>query len=119
MKEKIIEVLKGERLTVENIAHKINKKYNLNIEDKILINRIRVYINRLKKDNVIEKCGIDNRYKVYKLKNDVSNEKTELIDKLILLMVKAGINSEEHGIDIKESEIESNIKRLMECGKIG
>lgn len=43
----------------------------------------------------------------------------DLIDKLVLLMIKAGINSEIYGIDIKESEIQSNIKRLMESGKIG
>jgi uncharacterized protein YqfA (UPF0365 family) len=46
-------------------------------------------------------------------------ENTDLIDKLVLLMIKAGINSEIYGIDIKESEIQSNIKRLMESGKIG
>ena len=41
------------------------------------------------------------------------------IDKLVLLMVKAGVNSEGYGIDIKESEIQSNINRLTESGKIG
>lgn len=111
MKEKIIEVLKGERLTVENIADKINKKYNLNIEAKILINRIRVYINRLKKDNVIEKCGIDNRYKVYKLKSNVSNEKNELVDTQILKkMIPKFI---EYGIKL-ESTTEKEDKRIME-----
>ncbi len=44
---------------------------------------------------------------------------TGLIDKLVLLMVKAGINSEFYGIDIEESEIRSNINRLTESGKIG
>ncbi len=42
-----------------------------------------------------------------------------LIDKLVLLMVKAGVNSEVYGIDIEESEIQSNIDRLTESGKIG
>ena len=46
-------------------------------------------------------------------------ENTDLVDKLVLLMIKAGINSEIYGIDIKESEIQFNIKRLMESGKIG
>ena len=41
------------------------------------------------------------------------------MDKLVLLMIKAGINSDAYGIEIKENEIESIIKRLMECGKIG
>ena len=44
---------------------------------------------------------------------------TDIVDKLVLLMIKAGINSEGYGIDIKESEIQSNINRLMESGKIG
>ncbi|HUS48637.1 MAG TPA: hypothetical protein VMZ91_00590 [Candidatus Paceibacterota bacterium] len=43
----------------------------------------------------------------------------DLIDRLVLLMVKAGVNSEVYGIDIKESEIQSNINRLTESGKIG
>lgn len=43
----------------------------------------------------------------------------DLVDKLVLLMVKAGINSEVYGIDIKESEIQSNINRLMESGELG
>ncbi len=42
-----------------------------------------------------------------------------LIDKLVFLMVKAGVNSEVYGIDIEESEIQSNIDRLIERGKIG
>ena len=44
---------------------------------------------------------------------------TGLIDKLVLLMIKAGINSDGYGIDIKESEIQSNLNRLMESGKLG
>ncbi len=115
MKEKIIEVLKGNKLTIKDITMEINKKYQIDTTEA----RIRSYIKRLKDDNSIEKCGIDHRYKIYKLKNTVYNENPELMDKLILLMVKAGINSEEYGIYIKDSEIESNIKRLMECGKIG
>ena len=43
----------------------------------------------------------------------------DLTDKLVLLMVKAGINSESYGVDIKESEIQSNINRLTERGKFG
>ena len=52
-------------------------------------------------------------------KKAIEFENTDLIDKLVLLMIKAGINSEIYGIDIKESEIQANIKRLMESGKIG
>jgi hypothetical protein len=54
-------------------------------------------------------------------KKNSKNLKTnnDLIDKLVLLMVKAGINSEKYEIDIKESEIESSIKRLTKGGLIG
>ena len=51
--------------------------------------------------------------------NENGNANSDLLDKLVLLMVKAGITSEEHGIDINESDIEPSIKRLMESGKIG
>ncbi len=43
----------------------------------------------------------------------------DLMDKLVLLMVKAGVNSKVYGIDIEEAEIQSNINRLTESGKIG
>jgi len=115
MKEKIIEILKGNKLTIKEITDKINKKYPNNTTEA----RIRSYIKRLKDDDVIEKCGIDNRYKVYKLKNGVYNDKSELTDKLVLLMIKAGINSDNYGIEIKESEIDSIINRLQESDQIG
>lgn len=53
-----------------------------------------------------------------KPKNETNGIDTELLDKLVLLMVKARINSSEFGIDIKESEIEPSINRLKESGKI-
>jgi len=116
IKEKILEILIGNRFTVKEITQKLNeKKYQLNTNE----NRVRVYINRLKKDNLIEKCTIDNRYKVYKLISDSNTKSIEIIDKLVFLMIKAEIKSEDYGIEIKESEIHSSIKRLMESGKIG
>ena len=118
MKEKIIEVLNGERLTIKDITNKINKKYQINTTEA----RIRMYVWRLKdedKDNAIEECGKDNRYKVYKLKSNVYDENSELTDKLVLLMIKAGINSDNYGIEIKENEIESIINRLQESDQIG
>ncbi|MBA7536474.1 hypothetical protein ES705_28738 [subsurface metagenome] len=64
------------------------------------------------------------RYRVLEKPKDKKNSKNlktnnDLIDKLVLLMVKAGINSEKYEIDIKESEIESSIKRLTKGGLIG
>ena len=115
MKEKIIDVLKGNKLTIKEITERINKEDQINTTEA----RIRSYIKRLKDDDAIEKCGIDNRYKVYKLKSNISNDKPELIDKLVLLMIKAGINSDNYGIEIKENEIESIINRLQESDQIG
>lgn len=115
MKEKIIEILKGKKLTIKDITKEIQKKYQIDTTEA----RIRSYIWRLKnKDNAIEKCGIDNRYRIYKLKSNVSNE-SGLTDKLVLLMIKAGINSDNYGIEIKENEIESSINRLQERELIG
>jgi len=83
-------------------------------------NAINVYICRLKDDNLIEKIGNKNRYNIYQaIKKEQIQVDNELVDKLILLMVRARINSEKYGIDIKESEIESNIKRLTKGGLIG
>jgi len=116
LKNKIIESLTGKKLTVKEITKIINN----NNEIKINENQVRVNINRLKKDDLIEKCGIDSRYKIYKLKNEKNNKSNnELTDKLVLLMIKAGINSEKYGVNITEPEIQQNIKRLMERGIIG
>ena len=46
-------------------------------------------------------------------------ENIDLLDKLVFLMIKAGINSETYGIDIKESEIQPIINRIVESGKLG
>ncbi len=103
-------MLKGNELIVKEIAQELDLKENA----------VNVYISRLKKERLIEKIGKKNRYNIYtaiqKEPIEISNE---LVDKLILLMVKAGINSEKYGIDIKESEIESSIKRLTKGGLIG
>ena len=47
------------------------------------------------------------------------NQNNELVDKLVLLMIKANINSENYGIEITEGEIQSNIQRLQEENKLG
>jgi len=69
---------------------------------------------------LVENIGKKNRWVIYtSIKTEQKQVDNELVDKLVLLMVKAGINSEKYGIDIKESEIESNIKRLAKGGLIG
>lgn len=54
-KEKILEMLKGNELTVREIAQDLNLKENA----------VNVYICRLRKDNLIKKVGKINRYNVY------------------------------------------------------
>jgi len=63
MKEEILRLLKDNELTVKKITELLNKQYKINTNE----NNTRVYINRLKQDNLIEKCGYSNRYKIYKL----------------------------------------------------
>jgi hypothetical protein len=50
---------------------------------------------------------------------DHANDNKNIIDKLVLLMIKAGINSEKYGINIDEGEIMHSINRLTESGLIG
>ena len=47
-----------------------------------------------------------------------TNDEITLTDKLVLLMVKAGVNSDFYNVDIKESEIESSIQKLQNRGLI-
>ena len=109
-KEKILEILKGNRLTVKDIAQKLNLKENA----------VNVYICRLRKDKLIKKISKDSRYNIYtSIEKEQIQLDNELVDKLVLLMIEAKINSEMYGIDIKENEIESNIKRLRERGLLG
>ncbi|MFX1446210.1 MAG: hypothetical protein ACFFHV_22660 [Promethearchaeota archaeon] len=66
MKERIIEILKRNRYTIKDIYQNIKKSYNIEI-------RVSVYINRLKEEDIVERCGIDIRYKIYKLKHESFN----------------------------------------------
>lgn len=109
MKEKIIDVLKGNKLTIKEITERINKEYQINTTEA----RIRSYIKRLKDDNAIEKCGIDNRYKVYKLKivNSNNNFRNVLIE-----LYEFMSNEEKCELkDINESDINflTKIKEMM------
>lgn len=50
--------------------------------------------------------------------NFKSSNDTRLLDKLVLLMIRAGVNSENYDIHIAEEDINSSIKRLQKEGKI-
>lgn len=108
MKEKIIEVLKGNKLTIKEITEKINKEYSITTTEA----RIRSYIERLKNDDdAIETCGITNRYKIWKLKDKGYNENIRLFDTQILKkMIPKFI---EFGITL-ESTTEKEDQRIME-----
>lgn len=62
---------------------------------------------------------IDNTILQFLNGNTISNNfNIQLLDKLILLMIKARINSEKYGVNINEFEIQPSIKRLKTGGKI-
>lgn len=109
-KDKILAKLKGNELTVKELVEKTDFNEN----------EVRTYIHRLIDNKLVEKIGKKNRWVIY---TAISKEQipidSVLVDKLVLLMVKAGINSENYEIDIKESEIELSIKRLNKGGLLG
>ena len=109
-KYKILELLKGNELAVKEIADKTSFSEN----------EVRTYIHRLLKDKLIKNIGKKNSWVIYTASQKESMKvNIDLIDKLVLLMIKAKINSENYGIFINESEIESSIKRIREGGLIG
>lgn len=76
-KEKILEMLKGNELTVREIAQDLNLKENA----------VNVYISRLRKKELIEKIGKKNRYIIYKAIEKESNGNLKaLIKNLYSLM---------------------------------
>ena len=93
----IFDILEGDRLTIEDITKRINNKYEKNISE----NSVRVNINRLKNKDLIEKCGIDNRYKIYKLKIESTNNlDSKILKKMIPEFIKHQIE-----IELNENEI--------------
>lgn len=76
-KYEILEILKQNELTVEEIANKT--KFNEN--------EIRVYINRLMKDNLVKKIGKKNRYILYTaIEKESNGESIKLLKRLYTLM---------------------------------
>ncbi len=109
-KEKILELLKEEVLTTKEISNHLNYQEG----------EIRVYINRLKKNGLIIEVGRKERYIMYSAnKKALERKRKDLIDKLVYLMIKIGINSTDFDIEITEKEIKPSIKRLRRKGKIG
>ena len=136
-KEKILELLDGNRLTVKEIAEKLGliQKYTKKGHDPETArikgeSDVRVYIKRIREyqKGLIRFLYYDNKYKVYTLDkskiipladNIGISDLQDTKDKLVLLMVKAGINSKKYGVHIIENEIDDSIKRLKEADEIG
>ena len=72
-KEKIVQLLEKENLTVKEISEKLNMNEN----------QTRVYVNRLKKENKIIVAGIKNRYKVYKIKEERDPKAIKILQELL------------------------------------
>lgn len=121
-KEEIVELLKENELGLKynTLLTEYKEKYNKELENGY------IYLQRLKKDGLVKTYIPEDRkgkiiaYKLTTKAFETNNvESDDLNDKLVLLMIKARINSEIYGIDIREKEIESSLKRLKESGKIG
>lgn len=68
---------------------------------------------------VCHSCNLKVQYnEIEHISNEVSEVNTKLLDKFVLLMIKARIDSEDYGIDIVESEISGSINRLKKRGDI-
>jgi len=93
----------------------MGRKLKFDTKSKIL--SVRVPLERYDEIKAIVYDLVENRIQNV---NRIQNQEidTELIDKLVLLMIKAEINSDNFGVNIKMEEIESNIKRLRERGLI-
>ena len=96
-KYKILELLKGNELTVKEIADKT--EFNEN--------EVRVYVNRLMKDNLINKIGKKNRYVLYTVIEKESNTlDTEILKKMIPAFIQNEIE-----LDLSNKQIE-RVKEL-------
>ena len=109
---KILDLLTQNDLTTEEIHDKTG--YNMDL--------IWPYISQFKKEGKIKKIGNKGRFPIYAATEKISHENnynSELLDKLVLLMIKAGINSEKYDVKIVEKDIIPSINRLKESGLIG
>jgi len=104
-------------------------KYKPKIEDGKLVcykcgnkDRLEFHYNRSTGELMIlvcHSCNLKIRYdEIEHISDEVSEVNTELLDKFVLLMIKARIDSEIYGVKIEESEISESINRLKKRGDI-
>lgn len=68
---------------------------------------------------VCHSCKLKIQYdEIEHISKEVSKVNIEVLDKLVLLMIKARIDSDIYGINIKESEVSESINRLKKRGEI-
>ena len=106
-KEYILELLENKELTSQEISE----------QTKIPEDEVRVYLNRLKVKRLITDIGRKGRYIIYTA-NSLELKRTNLIDKLVLLMIKAQINCADYDIDIREEQVKPSLNRLIQQGEI-
>lgn len=120
-KENILEILKKHKdgLTIPDLDIEYEKEHGRRFGHALYS-----YLHRLTDKDLIEpfipkmRMGNVIGYKATEIAYE-EERKEEAFDNLVLLMVKAGVNSEKLGIDITEEQIEPSIKRLTESGKLG
>ena len=96
-KEQILKILNGNKLTVKELAEKLN----------ISESDIRVYIKRIKDNNMneLKVVGTDNKYKIYTLNKKEQEINPKLLQKLYsFLSNKCKIKREVDNSDIKMLE---------------
>lgn len=101
-KEKIYDILKGNRLTIKDIAERT--KFNEN--------EVRVYIHRLKEKSLVKEVSKEGRWVIYSaIEQEKEFDNSKIIDTNILLkMIPKFI---EYGIKL-DTTTEKEDKRLME-----
>ena len=104
-KNEILNLLTQNELTVKELSNSLGYGEN----------EIRVYINRLVKENKIKSIGKKELFKIYKaISNEIIESEsidTEILKKLIIPFARSGIE-----IDLSNEEIK-RIKQLMEMIK--
>ncbi|MFX1567828.1 MAG: winged helix-turn-helix transcriptional regulator [Promethearchaeota archaeon] len=95
-KEKILELLKENELTIKEIATKMNLSEN----------ETRVYIHRLKRNDLIQEIGKKKRYIIYTTIKEKEDLDTSILKKMIPKFIEYGIKL--------DTTTEKEDKRLME-----
>lgn len=103
-KEKILEKLKGNELTVKEIAQ------DLNLKEK----DVNVYISRLRKKELIEKIGKKNRYIIYKAIEKESNDTFKISLRKLYSFMSNEVKCELKEINESDISFLTKIKEMIQ-----